>query len=94
MFAGEDAVTAKDDRAYSTYIEAVYPFAVKGIHLDLHAAMTPWKGIYAPELSIVSVGLKASKEVKVTERFSFPVFAHLIANPRSEDIFFVFGLGF
>jgi hypothetical protein len=45
-------------------------------------------------LSIVNINLKASKEIKITDSFSLPVFGQVIANPRSEDIFFVLGVAF
>jgi hypothetical protein len=54
-------------------------------------------GLYnypADGLSVVNVGLKATKEIKITDSFSLPVFGQVIANPRSEDIFFVLGVSF
>ena len=33
----------------------------------------------------------ASKEIKVTDSFSLPVFGSVILNPNSQDLFFVFG---
>jgi hypothetical protein len=94
MFAGFDVKKGEneDKRAYSTYIEAKYPFAVKDIDLEASLALTPGKSIYAEKASVVSVGLKAGKKIKITDSFSLPVFGQIITNPRSEDIFFVFGI--
>ena len=93
MFAGDD-YKADGKRAYSTYISASYPFSVKKIiDLDVSLGLTPSQGIYADEFALVHVGLKASKEIQITDHFSLPVFSEVMANPKSQDIFFVFGVG-
>ncbi|MDL2213265.1 hypothetical protein LJC21_02680 [Bacteroides sp. OttesenSCG-928-E20] len=92
MFAGEDYYKGDGKRAYSTYISAAYPFQIKSISLEAEAGITPWEGMYANEFSVVSVGLKASKEIQITNKFSVPVFGQVIANPKAQDIFFVFGI--
>jgi|AGTN01.3.fsa_nt_gi hypothetical protein len=92
MFAGADIRTEEGDRAYSTYITAAYPFSVKDISLEAALGLTPWESLYASKFSVVDISLKASKEIKITESFSLPVFGQVILNPRSEDIFFVFGV--
>jgi hypothetical protein len=98
FFTGYDYYTAKDDgsldRSYSTYIEASYPFSVKEVSLEAALGLTPWEGSYAADFSVVNISLKASKEIKITDSFSLPVFGQVITNPRSEDIFFVFGVSF
>jgi hypothetical protein len=98
FFTGFDYYTAKDDgsagRSYSTYIEAAYPFAIKAVNLEAALGFTPWEGYYAPKASVVNLSLKATKEIKITDSFSLPVFGQVITNPRSEDIFFVFGVSF
>ena len=91
MFAGDD-YKPDGDRAYSTYITAAYPFSIKDVSLSASLGLTPSEGIYADDFSVVHIGLKASKEIKITDSFSLPVFGEIITNPRSEDIFFVFGI--
>ena len=91
LFAGADYL-ADGDRAHSTYISAAYPFSIQGIGLSASLGFTPWKGIYADDFSIVNIGLKSSKEIKITGSFSLPVFGEVITNPRSEEIFFVLGI--
>lgn len=39
-----------------------------------------------------SISLKASKEIKITDSFSLPVFTQVIAAPEHDDVFFVFGV--
>ncbi|MDR0768571.1 MAG: hypothetical protein LBE71_01490 [Dysgonamonadaceae bacterium] len=91
---GEDVRTGDGKNDYSTYIEASFPFAIKDVSLDASLGATTHKGLYATEASVINIGLKASKEIKITDSFSLPVFGQIIANPHrhSEDIFFVFGI--
>ncbi|MDR0799524.1 MAG: hypothetical protein LBN18_07190 [Dysgonamonadaceae bacterium] len=95
FFTGYDNYTVKEGelkRSYSTYIEATYPFSVKEIGLEAALGLTPWEGLYASEFSVINLSLKAKKDIKITDSFSLPVFGQIITNPRSEDIFFVFGI--
>lgn len=92
MFAGEDFKGDNYKRAYSTFISASYPFKVKEVDLDVSLGLTPWEGMYSDNFSVLHIGLKASKELKITDSFSLPVFGEIIANPKYEDIFFVFGI--
>ncbi len=92
MFVGEDYCKNDGERAYSTYIEASYPFAIKQINLSASLGLTPWEGLYADDFAVINIGLKASNAIKITDSFSLPVFGQLIANPQQEDIFFVFGV--
>ncbi|GHT62066.1 hypothetical protein AGMMS50239_14420 [Bacteroidia bacterium] len=93
MFAGADVKKGADDkRAYSTYIEAKYPFAIKDIALEASLGLTPGKSLYAEKASVASIGLKAIKNIKISDGFSLPVYGQILTNPRSEDIFFVFGI--
>jgi hypothetical protein len=41
---------------------------------------------------IINVGCKLAKEIKITEKFSLPIQAQLIANPEQERIYMVLGL--
>ena len=91
MFAGAD-YKADGVRAYSTYITTSCPFKIKDVDLGVSLGLTPWESIYADDFSVIHIGLKASKELKITDSFSIPISGEIIANPRSEDIFFVFGV--
>lgn len=92
MFAGADKKEDEDKNNYSTYIEATLPFAIKDVSLDASLGATTGKGLYATKAAVVNISLKASKEIKITDSFSLPVFGQIILNPNSEDIFFVFGI--
>ena len=93
MFAGGDYL-ADGDRVYSSYAEVSLPFRIKTVDLGLSMGLTPWESIYAEDFSVIHIGLKATKELKITESFSVPISGEIITNPRSEDIFFVFGVSF
>ena len=93
MFAGGDYL-ADGDRAYSSYAEVSLPFRIKTVDLGLSMGLTPWESIYAEDFSVIHIGLKATKELKITESFSVPISGEIITNPRSEDIFLVFGVSF
>ena len=93
MFAGGDYL-GDGNRAYSSYAELSFPFKVKTVDLGLSLGLNPWESNYAEDFSVIHIGLKATKELKITDRFSIPVYGEVITNPRSEDIFFVFGISF
>jgi hypothetical protein len=46
------------------------------------------------DFAIINISLTASKELKITDSFSLPVYAQMVINPTSEDAFFVFGIKF
>ena len=96
IFAGQDYKVPDSeghrDRAYSSYISASYPFSIKAVALELSIGITPWEGMYADDATVIHAGIKASKTLEITDNFSLPVFAEIITNPKSEGIFFVFGV--
>jgi len=91
IVAGND-YKDNDKRAWSSYIELKYPFSAKGVDFEAEVGITPWKGLYADKLNVTNITLKASKEIRVTETFSFPIFGQLGVNPYEEQVFFVFGI--
>jgi hypothetical protein len=77
---------------YSSYVEVSLPFTIKDVSLNAALGLTPSRGLYGTEASVVNISLKAGKEIKISDSFSLPVFGQIILNPNSEDIFFVFGI--
>lgn len=51
-------------------------------------------GWYTPDakFNLCNVGLSASKELKITESFSLPVFSSVILNPKTEQFHIVVGI--
>jgi hypothetical protein len=96
VFAGADGVNGKGKKAFSTYIEASCPFAIKEVALDAAIGLSPWETSFytSNSFSVVNISLKACREIRITENFALPLFGQLIVNPRSEDTFLVVGVTF
>ena len=76
------------------YIEAGYSTSLKDVGVSLFLGATPGEkaGYYGVDnFSVINTGIKLSKEIKVTDSFTLPVFGSVILNPASEDLFFVLG---
>jgi len=86
-----------DKNNFSTYFEAAYRFRFKKIGLELKPFIggTPFgSSWYALHGGIINVGLTAEKGIPVTDKYSIPIEASLIANPQAQSIFLVFGISF
>ena len=92
-FAGNDGTNGSGDRAYSSYFELNVPFRLASADWTGTLGAVPFaSSFYDVEgFAVTNVALKASKDIKITESFSVPVFAQIIANPSSEKAWFVFG---
>lgn len=93
-FAGDDYNKANGDRAYSTFVGLTAPFKLGGLDWEAEVGFTPWEGAYSDKLNVTDIGLKAAKEIKITDSFSLPAFAQVIFNPNADKAYFVFGLSF
>lgn len=93
LIAGND-YKENDKRAWSTYIQLLYPFDIGQINLELEAGLTPWEGMYSDRLNVTNLALKATKEFHVSDSFTLPVFAQVGTNPYEKNVYFVFGLTF
>jgi hypothetical protein len=83
---------------YSTYVKADWNFETNGVACTLSAGVSPWTGIYhRPETSgfaLSTLSFKASKELKVSESLSLPLFAETIFAPNQDNLFLVVGISF
>ena len=79
-----------NDPENSVYLEAGYSFSI----LDVFAGAG--NGIYTTdrEFGLVNAGIRASKEIPVTEKYALPVSVALITNPQAERVYLVFGISF
>ena len=94
----------EDKIVMSKYIELGYSTEVKGVVVDVFAGATldnpeiekgEPTGFYGQRAAgIIKLGLSLSKEIKITDSFSLPVFGSLISNPEAENIFMVLGVSF
>ena len=77
------------------YLEVGYSTSVADVPLDIFVGGTPGEdNMYygVDNFSIINAGLKVSKEIKISESFSLPLFGSIILNPASEDLFYVLGI--
>jgi hypothetical protein len=80
-----------DDNSF--YSEIAYPFTVKGV--DLSVFVGAGNGQYTNggnaegDYMINNFGLSASKDVKITDSFSFGLSASAIFNPDDENAYLV-----
>lgn len=96
--AGADCLNKEGKRAYTSYIELNAPFSLGGLDWNATLGAVPfcaYNGFYATNttsgFAVNNVSLKASKDLKITDTFTLPVFAQFIGNPSTQKAFFVFG---
>lgn len=102
-FAGNDGHNKSGKRAYSSYVEVSAPFKLGGCEWSAAIGAVPYatdfyyghkdeEGNNLPTgFAVTNVSLKATKDIKITDSFSVPVFAQVAANPSSEKAYLVFG---
>lgn len=92
-FAGNDGVNKEGKRAYSSYVEANVPFKLAAVDWTATAGVVPSATtLYGTTgFAVTNLALKATKEIKVTDSFSIPVFGQIAANPCSQKAYLVFG---
>lgn len=81
-------------QAYSTYMEANYPFTVNRLNVNAFCGFTPCDAsMYKTnEFAFTNLGLKVSKDIRITDTFSLPIYSQIIWNPNKEDIHLVLGV--
>lgn len=97
VFFGADKKTDKPDRQrFSTYVELSCPVEYKDCTFSFAVGVSPWESQYqiSDSFNVVNVSVKGSKDVRITPDFSLPLFAQVVVNPSSEDVFFIAGLSF
>lgn len=95
-FAGADGVNKNGNRAYSSYLSFAAPFKLGGLDWTAEIAATPWATDFygANGFAVCDISLGTSKDIRITDSFSLPLFAKATWNPRSEGAYFVVGLSF
>lgn len=97
-FAGADGRSEKGDRAYMSYLELAAPFKLGGLDWTATLGAIPYKAntlFYAANttsgFAVNNISLKATKDIKITDSFSIPVFGQIAANPSTQDAYLVIG---
>ena len=74
------------------------PFSCLGLDWNATVGATPWETSFynggSGGFAVSEVSLQAEKSIRITERFSLPLFAKVIWNPAMERGFFVAGMSF
>lgn len=93
MIGGGDK-KADGKQAYSTYMEANYPFSVNNVSLNAFCGFTPCDAAMykTTGFAVTNIGLKASKDLHISNTFSLPIYTQVIWNPNREDVHFVLGV--
>lgn len=83
-----------NDPDNTVYLNAAFPFTVDDVEMTFSLGVVPqesaWYGTSGA--AIQDIGISASREIKITESFSLPVFSSYIVNPHQEVSFLLFGL--
>ena len=92
-FGGFDGTNKDGKRAYSSYFEANVPFSLAGVDWTATAGAVPYATtLYGTTgFAVTNLTLRATKEIKVTDSFSIPVFGQLTGNPCSQKAYLVLG---
>ena len=92
-FAGNDGVNKDGDRAYSSYFEANVPFKLASVDWTATAGAVPFAttSYGTTGFAVTNLSLKATKDIKVTDSFSIPVFGQVVGNPCSQQAYLVLG---
>ena len=92
MFAGGDK-DENGDLMASSYISASYPISLPAdITLTPSVGFTPWEGMYWDKAAFTDISLTASKDIKVTEHFSIPVFVQAVVAPVYDRTYILGGI--
>lgn len=95
-FAGDDGTNKSGKRAYSSYFEVTAPFKLADVSWEASAGAVPYYTTFysnnrSSGFAVCHVALKATKDIKITDSFSVPVFASVAANPSSQKAYLLFG---
>ena len=94
FFAGNDYQEADGKRAFSSYFAIAAPFRLATCDWEAEAGLVPWASDYysTSGFSVTNLSIRATKDLKITDSFSLPLFAQLVANPASCGLHFVAGV--
>lgn len=91
MIAGADK-NADGDNAYSTYIELGYPLA-ENAKIFCGASLFDSPAVYGTTgFGVTNIGIKVSKNIEITDKFSLPIYGIAGFNPSADNAFLVAGV--
>ncbi|MEI7676469.1 MAG: hypothetical protein WCJ03_06800, partial [Bacteroidales bacterium] len=93
VYGADKKATDATKQAYSTYYELGYPLA-DNAKLFLGGTLNESVNYGTTGFAVTNVGVKVSKNLVFTDKFSLPVYGVFGLNPCSESAFFVAGITF
>lgn len=92
-FAGNDGANKDGERAYSSYVEASVPFRLGASDWTATVGAVPFAttSYGTTGFAVTNVSLKATKDIRVTDTFSIPIFGQVVANPCAQKAYLVLG---
>ena len=92
-FAGNDGFNKDGKRAYRSYVEVVVPFKLATVDWTATAGAVPYAtDFYGTNgFAVTNLSLRATKDIKVTDSFTIPVFGQVTGNPCSQKAYLVLG---
>ena len=92
-FAGNDGTNKDGKRAYSSYVEASVPFKLAAVDWTATAGAVPFAttSYGTSGFAVTNLTLRATKDIRVTDSFSIPIFGQLTGNPCSQKAYLVLG---
>ena len=92
-FAGNDGTNKDGKRAYSSYVEVNVPFKLATVDWTATAGAVPYctTSYGTTGFAVTNLALKATKDIKITDSFSIPIFGQVVANPCSQKAYLVLG---
>ena len=91
MFAGNDKSLTDAKQAFTTYIELGYQVTPL-VKVFAGGVLGGSSNYSTTAAGVTNVGIKVSKSIAITDKFSLPVYGILGANPYSGNAFFVAGV--
>ena len=93
-FSGNDGTNKDGKRAYSSYVVADIPFKLATVDWTATVGAVPYATTFydTSGFAVTNLSLRATKDIKVTETFSIPIFGQITANPRAQKAYLVFGI--
>ena len=92
-FAGNDGLNKSGKRAYSSYVEANVPFRLATVDWTATAGVVPFATTFygTTGFAVTNLSLRATKDIKVTDSFSIPIFGQVTADPCAQKAYLVLG---
>ena len=92
--SGNDGVNKDGKRAYSSYFEVAAPFKLATCDWTATIGAVPFAtDFYGTNgFAVTNLAVRASKDIKVTDSFSIPIFGEVSANPCSQKAYLVVGM--